>query len=1083
MDTTQHTKCLIICVITLVFTACGPDLPEEVAEAYDSLPERLDFNLHVKPILSDRCFACHGNDQNKLKAGLRLDNPEDAYGPLPDSPGKFAIKPGKLSTSEVFHRMMAEDAELQMPPPNSNLFLTPNEKAILTKWIEEGAEYQPHWAFVPPPKNISPPSINNPQQNPHPIDAFIHEQLAFRGLRSSDQADKETLLRRLSFDLTGFPPSREEIMSFLKDTSEYAYERQVDRLLASSHFGERMAVDWLDLARFADTHGFLADRYRDMSPWRDWVIQAFNQNMPYDQFMTWQLAGDLLENPTREQIVATGFNRLHQQNAEDGIIDEEFRVSYVSDRTDVFGVGFLGLSLGCAKCHDHKYDPISQKNYYELYSFFNNINESGLISWEGATPVPSLLLPTQQQSQFLEHIQSQMDLETQKIEEIDNEQIEVIQSYIEKEKYKKWKLEYLPEGLIAYFDLEQLPLRNKLKPHQKGEMKRQFSDKEKAMLVPAKRGKGLKLDGDAWLDLDNLGIFKRSQPFSIALNVFVPEELENGVFFHKGYGTGIHSYRGFHLRMKDNRLELMMAHTYPDNAINEITSTDIPREEWIHLAVTYDGSSKAKGYKIFLNGEEMHTEIEIDNLYKDIIFHQLVDPIYPEPIEPGIQFGARWRGVGLKGGIIDEVMIFDRELSLLEILRLGNEDKAQQIMSKDPQALVPDEYDLITNYALVSHVPMRKERLETLHKLREVYVDSMEKVKEVMVMKEMPHPRKAYMLERGQYDMYGEEVFPNTPEYIMPMPSELPKNRLGLAKWLTHPDHPLTARVAVNRYWQLFFGRGLVKSTEDFGNQGNLPDHPALLDWLAVTFMTSGWDVKALTKLIVTSSTYKQSSRVSDDLRELDPENVWLARGPSKRLTGEMIRDQALFTSGLINPRIGGESVKPYQPKGLWKINNTTYHKDTGDKLYRRSLYVYWKRTVPNPTLATFDVPSRSECMVRRQQTNTPLQALVLMNDPAFLEAAKVIGEEMTETPNLECGIQLAFEKLSGRSPGKEEIQALLEIQAYEYQKFKRKEKKPVGLLTSGDYEVMPGIENELFFANTVLASVIMCSDAAVILR
>lgn len=1073
-----------LAVFVLMLSACNIELPEEVAQAYKELPAELDFNIHVKPLLSDRCFACHGNDKNKLKAGLRLDEATAAYAELPKTPGKVAIRPGKPQQSEVFHRIMTEDPELQMPPPEANIPLSARDKAILAKWIADGAAYEPHWSFIPPAKDIAPLKVTAAGWDEHPIDRFVYQQLEKRQVQPAAEADKATLLRRLSFDLTGLPPSPEEVQEFMNDDNPDAYEKQVDRLLASPHYGERMAVDWLDLARFADTHGYLADRYRDMSPWRDWVINAFNKNMPYDQFVTWQLAGDLMDNPSREQILATGFNRLHPQNAEDGIIDEEFRATYVSDRTDVLGVGMLGLSLACAKCHDHKYDPISQKEYYQLYSFFNNVNESGLIPWEeGTTPVPTLLLPTPGQEQTLRALKTQIAEQEEKIEQISAEQIASIRSFIDGGGHRALSESLPRDGMIAHFDLDNDQLRNKLNPSQRAKMDRRFSKNELPTLVAGKKGKGLLLDGDAWLDLGKIGIFKRSQPFTVALQVNIPDSLENGVIFHKGFGTGIHSYRGFHLKLKDNQLELMMAHTYPDNAINEIYEGPVPRNEWMHLAVTYDGSSRAEGYRLFLNGRELPTTIEIDNLYKDIIFHDMVDRIYSHPIEPGIQFGGRWRGTGLKGGVMDELMVFERELTALEVLQLGNAPEASTLLAKNASALSNKEQQWLTNFFLARQVPALQREKSRLQKLRTAYVDSAEVVQEVMVLKEMPERRKAYILERGQYNVYGEEVFPTTPEQILPMPEELPRNRMGLAQWLMHPDHPLTARVAVNRYWKNLFGRGLVKSVEDFGNQGDLPDHPELLDWLAVQFLQSGWDVKALHRLIVTSTTYRQSSVVSDDLREKDPENVWLARGPSRRLTGEMIRDNALAAGGLLQKQIGGPSVKPYQPAGLWKINNEVYQPDSGDKLYRRSLYTFWKRSVPNPTLATFDVPNRSECTVRRQATSTPLQALVLMNDPSFLEAARLVGVEITQGKDLPNGIQLAFQRLTGRSPSAEELESLLEIRDYEFQKFKQRQAKPVGLLTSGASDTWAGADEDELYANTVLASVMMCSDAAVVLR
>ncbi|MEM8585186.1 MAG: DUF1553 domain-containing protein [Bacteroidota bacterium] len=1081
----RNTVLFISCCLLVVwfFSTSGSPVPEQLTEAYNALPDEIEYNLHVKPILSDRCFACHGNDKNKIAAGLRLDNPTDAYAALQTDPGKVGIKPGSLSGSEVYHRIVSEDPDLIMPSKESNLTLSSREKAILIKWIEQGAEYQSHWAFTAPEVDIQPPTVGDKAWQFNPIDAFVYNRLKQEGLSPSEEASRTILLRRLSFDITGLPPTPEEVEVFLTDTEPGAYERQVDRLLASLHYGERMAVDWLDLARFADTHGYLADRYRDMSPWRDWVIEAFNKNQSYDEFVSWQLAGDLMPNPTRDQMIATGFNRLHPQNAEDGIIDEEFRVAYVSDRTDVLGKGLMGLSVACAKCHDHKYDPISQKNYYELYSFFNNINESGLISWEGATPTPALLLPTEAQSHQLDSLQEiacRLEMNIESMLAVDTEEL---QDYLDDLPHRRSLLNTSNIQPIAHFPLDDVGMGNRLNPSQRAKMDRQFSDSEHPLLVDGWRGQALKFDGDAWLDLQDVGVFSRSQPFTVAFQVYVPDSLQEGYLVHKGYGTGLHAYRGFHLKLVNDRLELMMAHTYPDNAINEYTTNSFPRSQWVHVAITYDGSSTAEGLRVYLDGVEQETVIEIDNLYKDIIFHNLVDVIYPEPIEPGIQFGGRWRGAGLREGMIDEIYIFKKELSALDLLHRAKPQEAVSWVERPLAELSLDQQNLLYAQSLRNESATYSALKNALDEARSVYVSEAEAVSEIMVMREMPQRRPAYILERGQYDVYGEEVFSATPASVMPMSDSLPRNRLGLARWLFHPDHPLTARVAVNRYWQLFFNRGLVKSVEDFGNQGDFPDHPELLDWLAVDFMRSDWDVKKLVKQIVMSRTYRQSSRTSGELLEQDVENVLLARGPARRLTGEMIRDNALAASGLLNDRIGGESVKPYQPEGLWKINNMVYDPDSGDSLYRRSLYTFWKRSVPNPTLAVFDVPDRSECTVRRQNTNTPLQALTLMNDPTFLEAARIIGLQISREEHLETGVRRAYLSLSGREPTPEELAALMNIQAYEHQKFRDRIDKPNGLLSIGQTPIYVTAEHEDLYANTVLASVIMCSEAVTILR
>ena len=1061
---------------------CKPSLPENVADAYEKLPKTIDYNTHVKPILSDKCFACHGPDKAKISAGLQLHSEETAFLELPESPGKFAIDPGNLKKSEVFHRILSEDPKLVMPTPESYLKLSPEEKAILIRWIEEGAEYKDHWAFISPRKPKI-PLIENKTSEKNPIDNFVIKKLSENNLNLSKKASKELLLRRVSLDLTGLPPTKEELFDFLNDKSPDAYEKQVDRLLASEHYGEKMAIDWLDVARYADTHGYFVDRYRDMSPWRDWVINSFNKNMPYDQFITWQLAGDLLENPTKEQILATGFNRLHPQNLEGGIIDEEFRVEYVSDRTNVVGQGIMGLTVACAKCHDHKYDPISQKNYFELFSFFNQVNESGQIPWDWSMPVPTMLLPTKEEEQMMAYINDLVKNSQNKIKEVVYSEKEEADQWIANEKYQKDSFTD-SKHLVAYYNFENSSLRNKLNYRDKGETKTQFAGNQKIVLKEGYKGKGLQFDGDAWLDLGKVGVFQRSENFSIGIRVFIPKDLKEGVIFHKAQGTRLHSYRGYHLSItKDNTFELLLAHVWPDNAIVETTIKEVPREQWIQLTMTYDGSSKASGLKLYMNGEHMQTNTEIDNLYKDIIFHDLEDYIYPEPIEPGLQIGARWRGKGIAGAIVDDLKVFTKELTPLEVLKLSDPKLLKPLISKTSEELSGTDKKLLTDYYLsVKSIPAR-EAISSLQEVRTMQADSADNIKEIMVMKDSPGLRKTYLLERGQYDAHGEEVFSNTPSSLPAMSEDLPKNRLGLAKWLTDSKHPLTARVAVNRYWQNFFGKGIVETSEDFGNQGSLPTYPALLDWLATNFIESGWDLKALNKQIVMSQTYQQDSNVSDKLREIDPDNLLLARGPSKRLSGEMLRDNALVASGLLNAKIGGESVKPYQPKGLWKMTHLPYKRDTGDKLYRRSLYTIWKRTAPNPTIATFDASTREICMTRRQETNTPLQALVLLNDPTYIEASKVMGKNMTAFASVEEGIKDIYIRLTGRQISQKELQLLVALQQEEYDRFNSDISKAKGWLASGDFAFDPDDNLSMIAANAVVASTIMNSDATITKR
>jgi hypothetical protein len=1061
--------------LTLVFSAnlllfsCKPDLPDDVAVAYDELPDKLDYNLHVKPILSDKCFACHGPDKAKQKAGLRLDFAEFAYAELSENPDKVAIDPGSLKNSEVFHRILFNDSDYMMPTPDSHLKLSAKEKAILVKWIKDGAEYQQHWAFIKPEK-ADLPDIENEDWIKNPIDNFILAKLEEEKLQPSNEAGKELLLRRVSLDLTGLPPTIQEIDGFLKDKSPNAYEKQVDRLLASPHYGEKMAVDWLDLARFADSHGYTVDRLRDMSPYRDWVINAFNKNMSYEQFIHQQLAGDLMPKPTRDMIIATAFNRNHQQNLEGGIIEEEFQTEYVVDRTNTFGDAFLGLSVGCAKCHDHKYDPISQKNYYELFSFFNNVREAGQISWDGALPTPTLFLPTKEQEKVINFINNQIKQQENTVEKAKTTANLDFENWLKSGVYKKLIKEKIPQaGLLAQYTFDDGTLRNAINRKQVGSMKREAgAEGDKPVFVTKDKGKSILMDGDNYLDLNGVGVFRKSEPFTIGLWVYIPKDLKEGVIIHKSQAERLYNFRGFHLYLKNNRFEINMAHTAPSNAITRISKQPAPRESWVQLTMTYDGSSKANGFRLYQNSRELLMETTMDQLTKDILLNS--------SIQPGLQIGAWWRGFGFTHGKVDNIVVYNRVLTPFELKILAEKDKWESVLD------ISDKREL-KEYYLSAISPNVMKAQADLKQTRTALSDTMAKIKELMVMQEMPKRKRAFVLKRGNYDALGEEVFPATPDFILKFPDNLPKNRYGLAQWLTNENNPLTARVAVNRLWQNFFGVGLVKTTEDFGNQGELPSHPQLLDWLAVEFRESGWDIKKLNKLIVMSATYRQDSKSTKEQREKDPENRLLAHGPVFRMTAEMIRDNALVASGLINNAIGGPSIKPYQPDGLWEINSANYKTDSGEAVYRRSLYIVAKRSVPNPTLSTFDATSRSFCVVRRQKTNTPLQALVTLNDPTFMEASKVIGAQMCKTSNKQEAIIHAYRKLTGRKPSAKEVNLLLQLQQSEQNKFKNIPDKTNGWLSAGQYIVSKDLDQSLVAANAVVASTILNSDATLTKR
>ncbi|HEX8041445.1 MAG TPA: PSD1 and planctomycete cytochrome C domain-containing protein [Chryseosolibacter sp.] len=736
----------------------------ESAESEAAIPDSVSYNFDIRPILSDKCFICHGPDGNKRQAGLRLDLAENAYAALKENPSAHAIVPGDLSKSEVFLRIASEDSTFRMPPVESNLSLTAHQIRLIQKWIEQGARYERHWAFVPPVKPPV-PEVTDKTWPRNEIDNFILRRVEQEGIRPNEEADKERLLKRVCLDVNGLPPSLEMMESFLRDTSSDAYEKVVDNLLRQPAYGEKMAVHWMDVARYADSHGFQDDSYRSQWPWRDWVIHAFNENMPYDQFVTWQLAGDLMPGATKEQVLATGFNRNHKITEEGGIIDEEYRVMYVSDRTDLLGRGLLGITIECARCHDHKYDPFSQKEYYQLYAFFNNVKEVGIESVVGG-----------------------------------------------------------------------------------------------------------------------------------------PE-------------------------------------TYAKKPFIEITGEDI------------------KGILNFVNK--------------------------------------------------------------------------------------PD-----TNRLIVS------------------------------VMGDLDTLRKTHVLIRGGYDAPGTVVEPGTPASILPYEPSWPKNRLGLARWMFDKRNPLTARVFVNQMWQEIFGRGLVKTSGDFGMQGELPSHPALLDWLAVDFTDHGWDIKRLVRQMVTSSTYRQSAAAPEKKFRRDPENILLARGSRYRIPAEFIRDVVLASSGLLVKKIGGPSVKPYQPEGLWEGATSgrgilsVYRQDHGENLYRRGLYTFVKRTVPPPTMGIFDASNRDQCEVKRLRTNTPLQALMIMNDPTVLEASRVLAAKLlAEDSEVSEKIVKAFRLIVCRKPLPEEFDRLSRY--YEKELANLSLKDASNLLAVGEYPLPAGIDRVKLAAMMLLVDTI----------
>lgn len=1033
---------------------CGWERPEAIEKAYEDLPEAIDFNYHVKPILSDKCFACHGPDAANQEADLRLDLEEYAFAALKSNSSHYAIVPGKPGKSEVVNRILTEDKELMMPPPESNLSLSVAEIATLTKWIEQGAKYKPHWSFIPPdtPKI---PEIEDKSWAKNEIDHFVAAKLKTHKQKPSNKASKETLIRRVSFDLTGLPPTLEEIDAFVANDAPDAYEKLVDRLLASAAYGERMAADWMDVARYADSDGYLDDKHRDFSPYRDWVIRAFNKNMSYEKFITWQLAGDLIEDPTQESILATAFNRLHKKNSEAGIVFEEYRAEYVADRTSTVGKAVMGLSMECARCHDHKYDPISQKEFYQLSAFFNSTNELGTAVYgPGQVPGPALLLTNEEQDKLLEYIDSQIKSKKEHLEDLKKGAFKTAQQASNATAFLENVKSGLSKKLVAAYNFDKIiPEDKKTSFTSPGNSVQAGSALIKEPVIKeGVKGKGIFINDFTTLSLpEKVGWFDQTDPFSVSLSVF-PDTLYNEavLFTHcEDIRLGL---KGYSLFLEENKLNFIIAYSWPDNAIQVKTVDPIPVKEWTNLSITYDGLGKADGIGIYLNGEKVPVTVSADNIYKSILFKP---DIHTYGFR-GFVLGVRDKMKTFLNGGLDELKIYNQELSPLEVLYDVNPEKATDLISKNK---APEASHLIADYLFNTSNEQAKQLKNSLKDLRKERAKTTTDIKEIMVMGDLEEPRPTFILDRGMYNAPTEQVEPGIPESVLPYDEKLPKNRLGLAKWFFDAENPLTARVFINRIWQMHFGKGLVVTSDDFGNQGSLPTHPELLDWLAVQFRESGWDIKKMHKLIVMSATYRQSSKYSPDLLEKDPDNLLLARGPSFRMTAEMVRDNALAISGLLVHNTNSESAYPYQPEGLWDEISTKswrykYLQEPGEGLYKRSLYTIWKRTSGPPSMMIFDVGDRAECKVRRTETSTPLQALVLLNDPQYVEAARVAAEKLIKKYKPQEQLAKAFILSTGRQADTQELEIIEQFYQEEEERFTQNIGDAMAYLSTGSKPV-----------------------------
>lgn len=978
--------------------------------------DSVQFNRDIRPILSEKCWFCHGPDAEHREADLRLDLEAEAE--------QHEIFSLPVEESEFQQRISSTDPEVRMPPPDSGKVLTADEIQLLKRWQEQGAKYEGHWAFTPP-------SANAPQKKPtdkwstNDIDRFVLRRLQQENLAPATEADKHTLLRRLSLDLTGLPPSTTQIQDFLSDESPNAYELAVDRLLASEQYGEHMARFWLDAARYADTNGYQYDLEREQWVWRDWVIHALNTNMPFDQFTIEQLAGDLLPESTAQQKLATGFHRNHPITIEGGVIDEEYRTEYVVDRVATTATVWMGLTMTCGRCHDHKYDPISQKDFYRFFAFFNNVSERGLNGFNPKAQVPSPYMTEQLEKtkQAIEAAEQQLTQAAKRSGFTKNQLLKA--PPIE----KNWSV-VVPDKMTS-----------------KG--KAEFNTKEDQSVLLT----GPNIPNDTY-EL----VIRSDEPIISALQL---EALRDASTVNGAPGRG--SNGNFVL----SEVEIEVAS--PDQP-NDFQKVQIAKADADYSQANYSINLAIDG-KVDRTGWAIDGNTKIED--RTAVF------TFQEPV--GFATGTILR-VRMKHefGLSHQIARFRIALHLSKNppapIALG------RIIAKSMEQRSEAENRQLRDWWLLTQGSSEvREALAKLQELEQQRSQLSTGYPATMVMNELTTPRKTHILIRGEYDKPGEEVQSATPEVLPPMPADFPRNRLGLAKWLVMPNHPLTARVTVNRFWQQFFGTGLVKTAADFGSQGDWPSHPELLDWLAINFVESGWDVKALVKQIVMSSTYRQSGTTSRESLQQDPENRLLSRGPRLRLDAEVIRDSALFASGLLSTRVGGPSVFPYHPTGLWQeINNRpgysrTYKQDSGEKLYRRSMYTFWKRTVPPPSMAAFDAPEREYCQISRSRTNTPLQAFVMLHDPQFVEAARhLAGQMLASVDGDRERIREGFQRCHTRPPTEQELTILLaELNARRGQ-YRSAPESANKLLAVGESEVDPSLPPAELAAWTSVARVMM---------
>ena len=1025
--------------------------------------ERVDYNDDVRPILSDRCYSCHGPDAGQRQAGLRLDREEGALAEL--GGGGHAVVRGKPDESELLRRVESDNAALRMPPAYMGHDpLGPHETDILRRWIEQGAEWEGHWSFSPPVRPAM-PAVRDSSRVRNAIDALVLGRLEQEGLSLAPPANRRTIARRAALDLTGLPASSDAVEAFAADAAPGAYARFLDRVLASPRFGEHMAAMWLDAARYADTNGYQTDGTRSMWRWRDWVIDAFNTNLPFDRFTLEQLAGDMLPGATRDQIIASGFNRNHRTTAEGGSVNEEFRVEYVADRAETTATVWLGLTLACARCHDHKFDPLSQKEYYQFFAYFNNVPEKGMV-WNFGNEDPLIRAPLPRQEERLARLEDELAGAEHRWEAMES-RIAREQSVWEAGLAGTPEADWAPRGgLAAHASFD-------------GRMRVDFRtggsidgnskpEPARTQLAGGRRGSAGVFDGTNYADLGKVGIYDYLDPFSVSAWIY-PESGEDAAIVASMGENPIGS--GWGLFVRGGKLWWHMSQRWTDLSVRLETERDIERGRWQHVLLTYDGNRKAKGIRMYIDGEEQEVRVLFDNLD------------WPCKSNATLKVGG---GGGLDhrfDGRIDEVRVYGRELSPPEARSLASSETLAELATIPQEDRTPVQRDkLRTAFLDTGASAAVREARRGAQEARRRHRRVLDEIPTVMVMQEGPG-RQAYVLERGRYDAHGEPVGAGIPEAVSKAVPAPVSNRLDLARWVASRSNPLTARVMANRLWQTLFGTGLVKTVEDFGSQGEAPSNQELLDWLAVEFMDSGWDVKHLLKTILLSATYRQSSGVDPELQERDPENRLLARGPRFRLAAASIRDQALAASGLLHERIGGPSVMPYQPPGLWEeLSGIVYEAGTGTDLYRRSLYTYWKRTVAPPSMMNFDASDREVCTVNVKRTNTPLQALNMMNDPTFVEAARNVAALVLRggPRNAARRIGEVFRRVLGRPPTSGETEVLETLLASYVDLYEANLDAAESLLSVGDSEWAAQADARELAAFAGIASVVLNLDEAI---